>query len=169
VLPVTSRDWIVQSTERHLDGLLLASDINAYDDVPIINQFARMRRIDGVPIPFADARLEAALRAVLDLGQAAVTVGALSSVRKLNLDGLGISDLRGLENASQLTSLSIKDNEITDFTPLENLTIASLLTEGNPTISEGPTETLSLQLNESSELDFILARTKICDSERTGS
>ena len=40
------------------------------------------------------------------------------TLTSLSADELGITDLSGLEYASNLTSLSLRDNQITDFSPV---------------------------------------------------
>ncbi len=119
----------------HLDGMLVLANFTSYDGVERPNSIARIRPVASKPVRFADARLEDALQDILDLGEAPVTVGTLSTVEELRLDGLGITDLRGLENARGLKLLSITDNLVTDLEPLRDLAIEQLFASGNPLVA----------------------------------
>ena len=52
----------------------------------------------------------------------AITKGELARLTELIAKGLGIKDLTGLEWAVNLEKLDISDNQVTDITPLKNLT-----------------------------------------------
>ena len=147
-LPIGNESGSLPASRPHEDGVLLYGGIGSFDGVPISNQLIRLRPIDSHPIKFADLNLESALQLALGLGAEPVTVGDLASVTSLNLDGAGITDLRGLENARQLETLSLNDNLITDFTPLDALKITSLVVENNPIDTPPNISQLRMQLSE---------------------
>ena len=71
---------------------------------------------------FKDAKLEAAVRKALDKPVGVITASDLASLEKLEASFLGITDITGLEHATNLTSLNISHNPISDITPLAGLT-----------------------------------------------
>jgi Leucine-rich repeat (LRR) protein len=73
-----------------------------------------------VSIP--DPALEAAIRDELGLPLGFLTRGDLLRLRQLDARGkAGISDLTGLENATNLTFLDLSGNPISDITPIASL------------------------------------------------
>ena len=78
---------------------------------------------DPTPVNIPDANLRAAI--VAELGKArgaTITKGEMSALTSLELSFAGISDLTGLEFATNLTWLSLADNNISDISPLRGLT-----------------------------------------------
>ena len=71
---------------------------------------------------FKDPKLEAAVRKALDKPVGTITPRDLASLEKLEASFLGITDITGLEHATNLTSLNISHNPISDITPLAGLT-----------------------------------------------
>ena len=76
---------------------------------------------DGLGL-FKDAKLEAAIRKALDKPAGVIAASDLASLEKLEASFLGITDITGLEHATNLTSLNISHNPISDITSLAGLT-----------------------------------------------
>ena len=51
-----------------------------------------------------------------------ISEAEMATVTWLDVTGRGVSDLTGLETATELRELFLRDNEITDLTPLSDLT-----------------------------------------------
>ncbi len=88
---------------------------------------ADTKAITGLAAPvaaglFKDAKLEAAVRKALDKPVGVLAANDLVSMEKLEVSFLGITDITGLEHATNLTSLNISHNPISDITPLAGLT-----------------------------------------------
>ncbi|MFD1851497.1 TraB/GumN family protein [Oceanobacillus bengalensis] len=102
------------------------------------------------PITFSDEQLEIALRE--EAGKASdeeLYETDFDEIVEINLSELGIGDLSGLEVLDSLETLSLEDNEITDFsilTELENLEKVNVV--GNPIDENEETQTLLEELNE---------------------
>ncbi len=60
----------------------------------------------------------------------------VQSIEQLNLNGLGISSLNGLEYFYNLLSLELKSNQITDLAPLQSLTMLEVLDLSDNLISD---------------------------------
>jgi Leucine-rich repeat (LRR) protein len=69
-----------------------------------------------------DSKLEAALCKALGKPQGVITASDLASLKKLEASFLGITDISGLEHATNLTHLNLSHNPISDITPLAGLT-----------------------------------------------
>jgi len=74
----------------------------------------------SVPVVFADASLKAAVEAELGISNPTQT-DMLGLTGNFNARESGIIDLSGLEYATNLTSLSLQDNQIADLGPLSDL------------------------------------------------
>ena len=82
-----------------------------------------LRSADAQVVRMPDANLAAAVRDALNLGpDATITRQLLQDLRGLNAPESNISDLTGLEHATQLEWLWLRYNEISDLTPLSGLT-----------------------------------------------
>ncbi len=77
--------------------------------------------LDG-PGLIKDPKLEVALRDAMGKPTGVITPSDLASLKKLEAPFLGITDISGLEHATNLTSLNLSHNPITDITPLAGLT-----------------------------------------------
>jgi len=85
----------------------------------------------AVAVP--DNALRAAINAALGHGALdALTVGQMRRLTSLTASGLGISDLTGLQYATNLTYLDVSNNDINSFDPLADLTGATVIATGNP-------------------------------------
>jgi hypothetical protein len=62
----------------------------------------------------------------------ALNVGELAKLTSLDISGLGIANLTGLQYAINLTYLNATNNNIADFTPVNALASATVLKDGNP-------------------------------------
>ena len=96
-------------------------------------------------VDFPDAKLAAAVRSSLGLNPIdPITDTALAGLTHLFPHNKGITNLKGLEEATGLTSLSLNTNEISDITPLEGLTnLDTLSLRENPISSFTPIGTLT--------------------------
>ena len=84
-----------------------------------------------------DANLRAAVRTALGIeGNVCITTEAMRSLRTLNAPRLGITDLTGLEYATNLKLLHLRDNLISDIAPLAHLTNLRTLSVGGNQISD---------------------------------
>ena len=74
-------------------------------------------------VNFPDANLAAVVRTKLFLAAGAdIPQTNLAAITSLSGNGRGITNLTGLEHATGLTFLQLKDNPISDFTPISSLT-----------------------------------------------
>jgi len=110
---------------------------NLYDTTWAIRAFATADGVDdsvhqtAVIIP--DAALRNAINAALGRNALdGLNRQELSQLTTLTAANLGISDLTGLEWASNLTDLDLRNNHIVDTTAIDSLTLASLQLQGNP-------------------------------------
>ena len=90
-----------------------------------------------VPVPVVevpDAALASVLRTALELrGAADITVADMVKLTSLDASSQGITDLTGLEYATNLTSLHLKNNSVSDVEPLSGLVgLEDLQLAGNP-------------------------------------
>ena len=88
---------------------------------------------DAQTVRMPDANLAAAVRNALDLGpNARITKQAMQRLTVLIAGDSEISDLTGLEHATQLTGLHLYDNQIRNVSPLAELTkLKELSLSGN--------------------------------------
>ena len=77
---------------------------------------------DATPVTIPDANLRAAIAAALRTGSPTITKGEMTTLVRLEAPDAGISDLTGLEFATNLTDLWLSNNQITDLSPLSDLT-----------------------------------------------
>lgn len=86
--------------------------------------------VGGCPVidivTFPDAALDQAIRTKLDIGWGFVTRAKLLRLKTLDLSGLGIQELKGLENCTSLTWLDLSStdtqaNYVSDVVPLGDL------------------------------------------------
>lgn len=75
---------------------------------------------DSVIIP--DPNLEAAIRTALNKPVGDITPSDMASLTTLRAERMGIVNLKGLEFATNLTSLDLDYNQISDLSPISNLT-----------------------------------------------
>ncbi len=86
---------------------------------------------------FADAKLDAAIREALGKAPGEyITAELLARLTELNAEDRGISDLSGLEDATNLTSLMLGGNQIIDISHLTSLTKLTTLRLGGNQISD---------------------------------
>lgn len=84
-------------------------------------------------IAFPDAALDKAIRAAARKPDGKLTIADVADITSLNLSGLGIRSLAGLEWLPQLVTLNISGNRISDLSPLRNLSeLTTLSIKGNP-------------------------------------
>ena len=83
--------------------------------------------VDSGPMWMPDANLRAAVGQVLGVDGNALTQQAMEGLTGLDADNQQITNLAGLEHASNLTWLTLRHNQITDISPLANLTNLTIL------------------------------------------
>lgn len=81
----------------------------------------------GTTVFFDDPQLERAIRKELDHPFGLLTRDDLKELRSLNARGMGIWSLKGIEFCENLTWLDLDTNNISDLTPLANLTNLMIL------------------------------------------
>ena len=88
------------------------------------------------PIEFPDPHLAAAIREELGLApDEPITQKKLEKLESFQVWDNGISDLTGIENMTNLTSLSLGSDQIADITPLVGLTnLTTLILNSNQII-----------------------------------
>jgi len=131
---------IAQSWLGNLNSNLQANGSlggNLYDTSWAIRAFATADGVDdsvhqtAVIIP--DAALRNAINAALGRNALdGLNRQELSQLTTLAAVNLGISDLTGLQWASNLTELDLRNNNIDNTLAIDNLTLASLQLQGNP-------------------------------------
>ena len=125
-------------------------------------------------VEFADANLATAIREALDLDTGdgvdilKIPKAELTKLTRLSIRVATLSDLTGLEHATQLITLSLGGRDITDLTPLAQLTELTKLTlSGNEISDISPlaelTELreLSLSSNEISDISPLAELTEL--------
>ena len=114
------------------DNPLSASSIN--DHIPALQaRGVTVYAPDPTPVTISDANLRAAIAAALGKARGAtITKGEMEALRRLEANEAGISDLTGLEFATNLRTLSLSYNQITDVSALSRLTkLETLSLSGN--------------------------------------
>ena len=125
-------------------------------------------------VEFADANLATAIREALDLDTGdgvdilKIPKAELTKLTRLSIRVATLSDLTGLEHATQLITLSLGGRDITDLTPIAQLTELTKLTlSGNEISDISPlaelTELreLSLSANEISDISPLAELTEL--------
>ncbi len=116
---------------------------NIYDTTWAIRAFATADGVDDsvhqTTVNIPDAALRNSINAALGRNALdSLNRQELSQLTTLAAANLGISDLTGLEWATNLTDLDLRNNIIDDTTAIDNLILASLQLEGNP-VFQSPT------------------------------
>ncbi|MFD1040386.1 TraB/GumN family protein [Virgibacillus byunsanensis] len=85
------------------------------------------------PISFSDEQLESAIRAEIDKPEGDLYEVDINEIIELDLSGVGISELGGIDSLEALEVLLLQDNEIHDFSLLEELdNLQQVNVAGNP-------------------------------------
>ena len=115
---------------------------------------------DPEAIVIRDTNLSAAIRSTLGLAEdATLTATDMLNLRSLGAKKAKISDLRGLEHATNLTTLDLYSNQLTDLSPLSGLERLISLDLGKNTITDiealsGLTALTTLYLDRNLLTDF---------------
>ena len=75
----------------------------------------------GATIDFADANLETAVREAIGLETGSIETSDVAGLEVLDCRGRGIRDIAGIEQLTDLTTLTLWANQITDLSPLAQL------------------------------------------------
>lgn len=87
-----------------------------------IDKLEKIEKLDEV-VNIEDESLRNAIKNSLGLKSDLITVGDMKKVKSLNFeDDMYLQNLSGIESATNLESLNINYNEVTDLSPLKNLT-----------------------------------------------
>lgn len=104
-------------------------------DTLYINPADTVTRV-GTPISFSDPALEFAVRSLVGVPSGDLLTGDVDGITSLNLTGLNISLLTGLEHFSALQTLSLTNNLVVDTAPLQGLTNLKTVTLANNEVRE---------------------------------
>jgi len=103
---------------------------------------------DAAIVTFNDAALEGHVRTLIGKPTGDVLDTDVNAITSLTIDGLGISDLTGLEFFTGLGQLTMDDNNVSDLTPIGGLTgIFTLHIRNNPITDLSPITTLTILVN----------------------
>ena len=117
ILDLTQNPLNASSINDHIPALQTRGVTVTFDPTPVTITD------DPTPVTIPDASLRAAIEAALGKARGeTITRGEMSILLRLDADDAGISDLTGLEFATNLTGLSLSDNQITDISALAGLT-----------------------------------------------
>ncbi len=137
------------------------SDASINDHIPALQARGVTVQFDPTPVvTIPDAKLRAVIESALGKARGAtITKSEMSTLRRLIAQGVGISDLTGLEFATNLTSLYLWNNQITDLSPLAGLTNLTNLNLYNNSITDlsplaGLTKLNGLGLNKNQIADI---------------
>ena len=140
----------------------VATDAAGNPNTAATSQTVTIEIPPAIPDPatwMPDANLRSAIRSALGLAaDATFTQAQLQQLTELWASESEISDITGLEHATELTKLSLWRNDISDLTPLQNLTNLTYLRLGRNDISNvsalsGLTALTSLGLQRNSIID----------------
>ncbi|MDQ0231423.1 leucine-rich repeat domain-containing protein [Metabacillus malikii] len=112
-------EGLTPETDYHI-AIHVLNEENQVIDLLSVNATTEMEL--GEVVQFADNRLEKAVKDFLGIYDGDIYERNLQDITYLNLPEMNISDLTGLEHATNLESLYVWNNNITDVTPLQNLT-----------------------------------------------
>ena len=73
-------------------------------------------------VTFDDANLEAIIRQAIEKPSGDIRQSELDSITILEADQVEIGNITGLQYCTNLTSISLRGNDIQDISPLSNLT-----------------------------------------------
>ena len=102
------------SSDLNRDGVVVLRDTVYIDPADTVTR-------SGTPITFADPTVEFVLRYLVGVAEGDLLTGDVDGITTLNLSGLNISLLDGLQHFTSLTTLSLTDNLIVDLSPLQGL------------------------------------------------
>ena len=113
---------------------------------------------DGALVSIPDANLRTALARICEVGARSITVANMKTLTDLDLEGGGFRDLTGLEYATNVKFLSLRDNRVWDVSALGGLTnLTTLDLSGNNLTDVSPlsglTKLHSLELNNNNLTD----------------
>ena len=116
------------------------SELNSFEDDPLPPD-----PIPDAPIHIPDPNLRAAIETALAKAAGEeITVAEMATLIELKVPGLGIIDLTGLESATNLRELSLKDNQISDLSPIVGLIkLQGLWITNNPIFDIFPVQGLT--------------------------
>ncbi len=122
---------LVNLTYLRLEG-------NPITDTSPLESLPSLSDVDiEIPSLIPDANLRTAVRAELGIApNLRITIDAMRHLTTLNASRLGITDPTGLEYATNLTHLYLRDNLISDIAPLAHLTNLRALSIGRNQITD---------------------------------
>lgn len=129
-------------------GTMLFSDTVLYRSASIQARAAEVE-IEGIEIEvlFSDAALQSYMAANIDLNEdGKLSTAEIGAVRGLDLSGLGIKQMDGIENFSNLEVLQCSDNEITKLDLSNNKKLTKLYCNNNKLVNLNINTNLELQI-----------------------
>ena len=146
----------------------MISALNTPDSIlpPVVQ---RPERIPGASVHIPDANLRAAIAEALGKApNALITAEEMATLERLYANGMGISDLTGLEFATNLFVLYINDNLMPDLSPISELTqLGGLRIAGNKISDISPLKelknlgALEIYANEISDISPLAGLTNL--------
>ena len=158
------------SINGHIPALQNRGVTVEFDPTPVTDDLTPVTD-DPTPVTIPDAKLRAAIAAKLGkASDATITKGEMSALLRLNKENAGISDLTGLEFATNLRNLKLGDNEITDISALSDLTYLTWLgLNGNEITDISALSDLTyltslyLQINEITDISALSGLTNLTE------
>ncbi len=139
-----------------------------YDDIPLVEPDDRDDPISGV-VFISDLNLRSAIEQTLNIAPGtAITPATMAKLTIIVADEQEISDLRGLEFATNLQRIEFRHNAISDLSPLRNLTrLNNIKLRGNQITDITPlanltrVDWLGLEQNQIADLSPLRKLTKL--------
>ena len=139
-----------------------------YDDIPLVEPDDRDDPISGV-VFISDLNLRSAIEQTLNIAPGtAITPATMAKLTIIVADEQEISDLRGLEFATNLQRIEFRHNAISDLSPLRNLTrLNNIKLRGNQITDITPlanltrVDWLGLEQNQIADLSPLEKLTKL--------
>ena len=100
------------------------------------NQNIQPKATENIDDWMPDKNLQTVVSKTLNISVSNITKNDMLKLKRLDANEKGISNITGLEYASNVTLIELKDNQISDVTPLQNLTSLTDLVLGNNQISD---------------------------------
>ena len=135
--PLVSNTGLGQGDTVHVrQNPLTTVSLNAH--IPTLQRRGVNVQFDApAPVNIPDANLRAAIEKALGKASgAAITTADMARLTRLVASNANISDLTGLEQATNLTSLSLSSNTVSDISAVSGLTNLRVLSLSSNTVSD---------------------------------
>lgn len=124
---------------KHLSNLksLLLKDNPIEDFSPTAGYYENLTEKDfQIDLNFNDPALYEAVKECFPVEKTNFTISDLKTIKKLDAQGRGIKDLKGIQNLINLKELNLSHNNLTDLKPLNELSMLQKLDLSNNSIEE---------------------------------